>query len=205
MTKYTAIGFDWGGVIEGEPAQKFTAGAAAVLGVSVDTYLEAYYRHNHLFNLGDGGWSAVAEAVCNDLDQPDKCGALMAYAQADFHERKINQSMLALVDKLRTNGYKVGLFSNNTKEKAVVIREQGYDKHFDVTYVSAEVGYMKPDPNGFRALASALGCDSPQQMAFVDDSAKSLSTAQEVGFTPLLFTDIATLLDDLRSLGIKTD
>lgn len=203
--KYTTIGFDWGGVIEGQPGSVFTAGAAKIVGVSPEVYLDTYFRHNAIFNLDEGGWNEVARLICDDLNCPEKVNQLVDYAESQRATRVVNTKMIQLVDRLKKEGYTVGLLSNNDASKAKELSEKGYDKHFDVVHVSAITGLMKPDPKAFEYFAHSLNCDDLKQMIFIDDSDKSLSTASEVGYTPLKFISYEKLVTDLILLNVLPD
>lgn len=120
----------------------------------------------------------------------------------DSREIHLNDGVVGLVDKLKENGYKVGLLSNNTLEYGQDIRATGLDKHFDVFHISAETGDVKPEPKSFIRLSEDLGVN-PTELIFVDDSQKSLSTSGEVGFTPLLYDNLEQCLDELKTLGIS--
>lgn len=111
-----------------------------------------------------------------------------------------NRPVLDLVDTLRNSGYKTGLLSNNTLEAAEMMRGEGINTHFDAFIVSAEVGMMKPDPSIYALLCQQLSVQ-PSELIFIDDSKKSLSTAEECGFTPVLFTDYESLVRDLKRLS----
>jgi putative hydrolase of the HAD superfamily len=110
--------------------------------------------------------------------------------------------VLALVDAKRTQSFRDGLLSNNPHEMAAKMRAEGIDKHFDVFHVSAETGYVKPEVEAFENFAKELGV-APQELVFIDDSAKSLSSAQQVGFIPIQYTGYDALVTRLAELGIK--
>ena len=50
-------------------------------------------------------------------------------------------------------------------------------------------------------LIDQLGV-APEELVFTDDSVPSLSTADEIGYTPLLFTGHDNLVNDLKALNI---
>ncbi len=202
-TTIKAIGFDYAGVIEDMPMPLFRDGASAALGVSVAAFKEAYFHHNHMINKGD-----VTEDVRRQMwtQVADELGKLANLEQllTFIRERpkgKINQEMLALVDMLREKGYKVGLLSNNSTAAANEMRDHGIHKHFDAFIVSAEENVMKPEPAAFQLLAERLSA-SVTELVFIDDAEKSLSAASEIGFTPILFTDISSLRIKLKDLSI---
>jgi putative hydrolase of the HAD superfamily len=53
------------------------------------------------------------------------------------------------------------------------------------TLTSVEVGFRKPDPRGFAALAALLGCDTGE-MLFVGNEEKDVVGARAAGMVPVL-------------------
>lgn len=198
--KYKAVGFDWGGVLNGKPGKFFGQKVSELLGTTHEKYLEAYFHHNKKINRGEVTWEELWSLVLTELGQPEKVQEIMKISQ-EFNADSLNQDVLGLVDKLRALGYKVGLLSNNTREKAVMMREKGLDKHFDVFHISAETALVKPEPEAFRHLADELDIEI-SELVFIDDSEKSLSTSRECGFTPILFESYEQLENELIKLGI---
>ena len=198
---YQAVGFDWGGVLNGQPGQFFGQAVANLLGVTHEEYLAAYYTHNSKINRGEISEEELWLLVLTEIGQPEKTKQVMALSRAANAE-KTNQAVLDLVDKLRNSGYKVGLLSNNIPEKAALMRQTGLDKHFDVFHISAETSYVKPEPAAFSHFAAALGVIQTE-LIFIDDSEKSLSTAATCGFTPVLFESYDKLKSDLLKLGVR--
>lgn len=203
--KYRAVGFDYGGVIGGvgNTGNNFSDMARLLLGVSEDTFAETYFGMNHKINLGEvATWREFWTEFLDKLGQPEKLDELMVLSdESSRNLLVIDYDMLALVDKLRQSGFKVGLLSNTTLEGAQYMREQGLAKHFDAFNASAEIKLMKPNPEAFAKLARELGVRL-DELVFIDDGEKSLSTAKECGFTPILFTGRDDLLNQLQLLGI---
>ncbi len=113
----------------------------------------------------------------------------------------INLKILDLIDNLRQQGLKVGMFSNFTKEAASKMRETGLDKHFDAFLVSAEIGHAKPSVEAFTALTEKMGI-LPTELIFIDDTKESLSSSKQAGFHPILFRGYELLVEELTSLGV---
>ncbi len=198
--QYKAVGFDYGGVIKGLPGSFFSAGVADLLGITKEQYQEAYFRHNKKINRGEVTWPQLWKLVLTDLGQPNKVDAVMELSNSVF-DQAVNQNMLDLVDRIKAKSYKVGLLSNNTIEAGQKMRKLGINKHFDVFHISAETRFVKPEPEAFAYFAQELGI-LPSELIFIDDAEKSLSTAQECGFTPLLFESYEQLVKELTKLGI---
>lgn len=205
MKKIKAIGFDYGGVIGGDPSigHTFTAQSAALLGITVDEWRQAYFSLNHLLNTNkDISREVFWQRFVSQFGQPDKLEETLALDSAMSDRYLIvNQAIIALIDQLRESGYKVGLLSNATGEVAQKIKALNLEPHFDQFIFSIEISLQKPDKAAFAYLAKALGADL-SELAFVDDAAMSLSTAADVGYTPILFKSYDQLVTDLTALKV---
>lgn len=197
----TAVGFDWGGVLNGKPGTVFFEDMLALLEVDSVTYNTAYFSHNKKANRGDIFWDELWYLVLNDLGKLDKYDDVLTL-NAKSQANAPNHEVLALVDRLRANGYRLGMLSNNSVERADILRHEGLDKHFDVFHISAETGLVKPEPEAFLRFANDLEVPM-NELVFIDDMKKSLSKAGECGYTPILFENYTKLVDDLKKLGIR--
>jgi putative hydrolase of the HAD superfamily len=199
---YKAIGFDYGGVLTGITSAEYSEKIAALLDISKERYQQVYYWHNRKVNLGLISWRQLWELVLRDLGKIDKLDELLdLFNHSDFGI--INQSILGLVSSLRSKGYKTGLLSNNTAQAAAKMRQQGLARYFDVLHISAETGFVKPELNAFEHFAESLKV-TLAELIFIDDSVKSLSTAKDIGYHPILFKDYGSLVTDLTKLGVLT-
>lgn len=196
-----AIGFDYGGVIKGNPGAIFGAGITDILNVTDEQFYKAYYKHNKAVNRGEITWPTLWKLVLTDLNKSDKFQEVMALHNKVYNQ-SLNSNMLELVDTLRKSGYKVGLLSNNTLDEEAKMISQHLEQHFDVLHVSASTGFVKPEPAAFIKFASDLGVNM-NELVFIDDSAKSLSTAKECGYAPILFKSYEQLLDELANEGVN--
>ncbi len=196
-----AIGFDYGGVVAGIPGPEFERQAVGLLGVDLETFKSAYFEFNHLMNNNvlsrDEFWKKVVE----ELGRPEKFSELIGFIDS-LPQHLINIEIIELSDRLRGNGYKTGLLSNNTLETAQKFRASGLAAHFDAAVFSAEIGVSKPNPQAFKIFCERLGV-APAEMAFIDDTEKSLTGAAAVGFSPILFTGYEALIQALRAKGVN--
>jgi epoxide hydrolase-like predicted phosphatase len=200
--QYKAIGFDYGGVINGKPGSFFTEKFCEFVGVSKEEYKKVYFAYNRKFNADE----PITERelwtyVLTDLNKIEKLDGVMNLVNEFRLKKELNKNVLQLVDNLRSKSYRTGLLSNNNQEAAGRMRRDGLDKHFDVFIVSAEVGVMKPDPEIFQLFIEKLQV-KPEELIFIDDAEKSLSSAKECGFKPLLFKSYQNLVNDLKTLQV---
>lgn len=203
MTIYKAIGFDWGGVLNGKPGKFFGEAVSNEIGVTPEQYGVAYFHHNMKFNSGAIDSQELWTLVVTELgcpNEPELVRRILEISRA-ANADNVNEDVLLLVDLLRQKGYKVGLITNNSTDKADLMRQARLDEHFDAFDVSVETGLVKPDPAAFNHLADELGV-KVSELIFIDDTPYSLSTARETGFTPILFDSYEQLVNDLARLGI---
>lgn len=198
---YKAIGFDWGGVLNGRPGKYFGMGLAELLDITEEQFKDAYFAHNKEFNQGLITLEELWIRVLADAGRTDRLEDTLRYVGNSSYDSP-NEDVIALVDSLRSHGYKTALLSNNTVAKGEQLRTEGFDRHFDVFHISAETGIAKPEPQAFINLANDLEVE-PSEMIFIDDTPKSLASSNEVGFTPVLFEDYEQLVAELQKLGVK--
>lgn len=198
---FKAIGFDYSGVIADIPGSEFNKRVAELLSVDEKTFQDVYFEFNHLMNNKILSCQDFWKKVTEELGAHDKYENLIKFIK-ELPRHEINNQIIGLVDQLRVNGYKVGLLSNNDVTAANRFRETGLADHFDAVVVSAEIGYSKPHPKAFEIFIKQIGIMA-NELIYIDDTEKSLTTAKEVGYHPILFTNYDSLLYDLGVLGIK--
>lgn len=193
-----AIGFDWGGVLV--PSKPIMPGISVILGIPQQELYSFYLQHNHKANVENMPYKDLWKFLLKELGHLDKeQQALEHMSKQQTHELDLN--MLELVQELKSLDYKVGLLSNNTKEAGSRMRGVGLDKYFDTFLISAEIGFQKPNPKAFEVLLSELDVE-PSELIFTDDSIPSLSTSEEIGYTPILFKDYDQFRQELVNLGV---
>lgn len=192
-----AVGFDYGGVVSGLPGGYFDAQVATLLNVSVEDYRQVYFLHNKKLMSANQIWQLVLADLGKESLYEQLCSLISSLNKA----KTINSDILDLVKKLRDSGCKVGLQSNNSKEKANLMRAQGLEAYFDVLCISAEIGYSKPDKRAFSYLASELGVEM-QELVFIDDEPTSLKNSERDGYKPILFKSYKQLIKGLALLGL---
>jgi putative hydrolase of the HAD superfamily len=207
MKKIKAIGFDYAGVIGGSDVvgKSFTRSICEQLDMDVEEYRKIFFSMNHLINTGQKTPPEFWEILLKEVDKLDQLDAVLDIWDM-FENRllQVSERMIELVKTLKTNGYKVGLLSNATSDFGNTLRTKGVDLHFDVFMISGDVGLMKPNPELFRMFINELGVNA-DEFVFIDDAEKSLSTAGECGFHPILFRSYEGLIVELEELNINVN
>ena len=114
----------------------------------------------------------------------------------------VDLKMVDLIERLaRTN--RVLIFSNTTAEnwERVDILTAGRLAHLE-TYLSHEIGAVKPHVPAFRLVAESAGLE-PGRCLFIDDRADNVDGARQAGFEAEVFTDQASLEALLRRAGVR--
>lgn len=199
---YKAVVFDFGGVIETTPDGNPLKKVADVIGISIDDFHKEYFKHNHLSNVNGLPWEETVADITSQLtDSEDKIEQSRQIILDHIASRKINQELVDFFQILRQQGHKVAIFSNNTAR----LRQQLIDEKIldlvDEAVISAEIGFQKPSKEAFDILFQKLSLQ-PEEVIFIDDAPKSLETAGEIGYTPILFEGNDRLKKDLKALGI---
>ncbi|KAI6219211.1 Bifunctional epoxide hydrolase 2 [Aphelenchoides besseyi] len=88
------------------------------------------------------------------------------------------------IEKLKANGIKLGLLTNNgywsTKKKRTTILDHA-DQIFDVVVESAREGVRKPDPKIYEIMLERIG-KKAEECIFIDDLKQNVDAAANLGF-----------------------
>jgi putative hydrolase of the HAD superfamily len=94
-----------------------------------------------------------------------------------------DDSTLGVLDRLRADGYRLGLTSNATADTAEAWPSTSLARRFDVAMFSCVVGAAKPDQRIWLAAMTALGAE-PADCFYVGDGADGeLEAAEALGLT----------------------
>ena len=150
----------------------------------------------------DAIFAAEAKALGHDLRGED----VLAVLAGDIRSR-----MVAALDWLKGNGYRIGCITNNvptgngagmarTAEKAAAIAAML--ARFDCVIESSKVGIRKPDPAIYSMACEVLGV-TPEQCVYLDDLGINCKPAAELGMAAIKVTDEVQALRDLeQAIGV---
>lgn len=190
--------WDYGGVLELSPLE-LMAEVSKLLGVTREELGEVYFRYNHLANAHNMPWGEMfAKVVAEFDDSEDTQNKVTALIKQANEEKVLNEPLIQYIRTLRTRGYHTAVLSNYSDGLRSRLAQQGILDLFDTVVVSGEVGMQKPSPEIFAYTASAIGVEV-SEMLFVDDTKKSLSTASEIGYAPVLFENTEQCIVDVET------
>ena len=143
---------------------------------------------------------AVAELTAR---HPEQRALIEAYYDRwpDMMAGEIEDTV-AILAELRLRNHRLYALSNWSAETFPHARARfGFLDWFHGTLISGEVGVKKPDPRIFHILFQRHGI-SPDRAIFIDDSARNVVAARELGLETLHFTSGAALRLDLERRGL---
>jgi HAD superfamily hydrolase (TIGR01509 family) len=107
--------------------------------------------------------------------------------------------MTELLELWSQEGYRLACLSNDVVEWSEVLRRRfGLTRWIDIWVISGDIGLRKPDPLAYRRLLDALGTDS-SEVLFMDDRARTVAAATELGVLTVQVTGIDTTAEAVRS------
>lgn len=213
MTRDTVI-FDFGGVITSSPFEAFNRMEAErglphnlvrrINSANPDANAWALFERAEIDAVRfDALFAHEARALGHDLPGRD----VLALLSGD-----IRPDMVAALDWLKANGYRIGCITNNvpsghgaqmssTAQKAEVIA--AIMARFDHVVESSKVGIRKPDPAIYRLACDALGV-VPGQCVYLDDLGINCKPAAALGMAAIKVSASAQALADLEiALGLE--
>lgn len=114
---------------------------------------------------------------------------------------EVHASMVERVVRLRDEGYRTGLVTNNIREGSAHWRALlAVDELFDVIVDSSEVGMRKPNPAIYLHTLEMLGGVPPGRAVFLDDQPGNVAGAERAGLTAILVVDPAQAIAELDAL-----
>ncbi|MEM6529582.1 MAG: HAD family phosphatase [Chloroflexota bacterium] len=112
----------------------------------------------------------------------------------------LDTDMIAFIEKLRTDGHRVALLSNDVAELLLPRMERlGIRDLFDPLLVSSTIGIMKPYRGAYRAVLDALKMNASDTI-FIDDRDENIMGAEALGIYGIHYTDGMDLAGALEPL-----
>jgi glucose-1-phosphatase len=148
------------------------------------------------------------QAELGEIDPITLRSLLLAALDADIDDDTLragwslafdpDDTVLALIDRLAVPAV---LFTNNGPMvdsclDHELFRVRGRFAH---VFLSWELGAAKPEPAAYQTVSTKLEVEG-SQIFFVDDSAENVAAAREHGWQAEVFTDVATLEQQLGAL-----
>jgi putative hydrolase of the HAD superfamily len=200
-----AVFFDFDGVLTTNSSATTFACAqlAERTGLEYDRLLSCYWDQGADLLLGRKSfadiWPAFCKCVGQDID--------IALLRPIFKATPMNAPMFELAKRIRSNEVKIGIITDNDKERFDTLIELFHLRAlFDCLIVSSETGKMKDEPEPFEQALSRMHI-KPEEMVFIDNQEKNLEIPSKMGIHTLFYdderNDISALIRELVGLGIQ--
>ncbi len=153
-----------------------------------------------VFKLGrrvDAGQADYAELIRFTAEQTGETEETVRY---QLEHTVANDELFAYIAATLKPRYKLGVLSNASSTKVfdeVFTLEQA--ALFDVVTLSHHTGLTKPDGAAYETIAARLGV-APGECLFVDDQERHVAGARAVGMRALVYTDVASLEEEIASV-----
>lgn len=210
MSRYSAVIFDFGGVITSSPFEAFNRMEAA-RGLPRD-----FVRSVNSANPDSNAWARFERAECSAVEFD---ALFAAEARALGHDLDgasviaclsgdIRSAMVAALDRLKAVGFKLGCITNNvpsgqgagmagSAEKAAAV--EAIMARFDHVIESSKIGIRKPDRRIYAMMCDALDVE-PSDCIYLDDLGINCKPAAALGMAAIKVTSGQQAIMDLENL-----
>jgi putative hydrolase of the HAD superfamily len=193
-SQIAVIGFDYGGVIEISDFNPI-AEIQKILEVSKEDWQRVYFSYNHLSNKGNLIWHDIIILTAKEFtDSEEKFLRIEEVLMKHSESKRLNHELIDFITDKLQGKYKIALISNYSKGLRPKLEGHGIDSFFDYIIISNEVGYQKPEPEIFNYLFEMADITA-DKFVFIDDTPRSLETAGQIGYTPVLFTETKEVIE----------
>ncbi len=201
MTRIRHVLLDADGVLQRVPGG-LAAALEPFLGDRTGEFLTRAWADEAPTLLGCGDFLPLLATALADFGVGVPAGTIR---DAVWHTIEVIDTTRAVALGLRQAGYGVHLATNQNPERAGYMRSAlGYDRLFDSSLYSCDLGLAKPDPAFFLEASRRIGAD-PSAVLLIDDSAPNIAGARSVGMGAELWSHdqpARTLTDLLAAHGI---
>ena len=112
---------------------------------------------------------------------------------------RLDNLLVEFIRRLRPD-YKTGLLSNHLPDLRRALREDWkIETAFDTIVISAEVGFLKPDPHIYWLALDRLQV-SPAEAVFIDDFTRNLAGAEAIGLRTIHFRNTDQVCRDVKKI-----
>lgn len=113
-------------------------------------------------------------------------------------ENTLNQDVLETVRRMREQGTKIYLASDQEKNRGeYLLRELKLSEETDGAFLSYQLGMQKHDRAFFEEIIARLNVQEPRRIVYWDDDQKNVDVAASVGIDARLYADYESFFQEL--------
>lgn len=198
ITTIRALLFDYGGVLAEEGFREGLFFIARQRGLDADAFYkvaqEGVYDSGFVTGEGDEAdfWRYLRERF--PLQGDDR-----SLSTEILQRFVLRPQLMALVRRLRANGFVVGILSDQTVWLDQLDRQDHFYREFDRLYISYRLGKGKRDASLFEDVAVDLGL-APDEVIFIDDNRGNVERARSRGMIGIEYVSGEQCLAQLEAL-----
>jgi putative hydrolase of the HAD superfamily len=193
--KLRAVIFDYGNVICRPPTEQQLSEAAALCGLTVEDFVQAFWHKRREYDRGSDArayWQDIAASSGRVFDEP--LIAEMMRREVDFWGH-FDARVLSWAQDLRRAGLRTSILSNLPRTLGQKLRaERGFLAHFDQVTFSYELGVIKPEAPIYHHAIQGLDVE-PAEALFLDDRPENVEGARATGIHAEVFTSWEDFLE----------
>lgn len=172
-------------------------------------FADKHIKHDHLLQQKAAElMTALNKGRVNYSDFIKEISEMTGINEATAYRQIMrNAPNMRLLDYIRTTlkpTYKIGLLSNTGRDRLDELLSADDLRLFDALSLSFETGYLKPQPEAYKAAATSLHV-SVQDCVFIDDQAKRCQGALAVGMQAIVYQNFEQMKRDLESVLTKSE
>ena len=196
--KIDIVLFDFGGVIAEEGFKQGLTAVARTNGVDegafVQTAFDIIYSTGYV--LGKAPESAFWDALKRETGVRGDDASLR---NEIFSRFILRDWMIDLVNKLKANGIKVGILSDQTDLLEELDKKYDFFRLFNYVFSSYRLGKGKRDPSLFDDVARAVNVEQ-DRILFIDDDPGHVDRARQRGWKVILYIERAGFQKELEEI-----
>jgi len=191
-----AVIFDYGGVVTSGGAKGLSYSLAEKMGLDNDV----------AFGLIQSAWEKLVRGNISEAEFWQEVGQKngrmipdnLRHIWNSWEDMRPRPEIVELITSLKADHIVVGLLSNTLSITSKDIRAHGGYDWFDPCILSYQVGYAKPDAEIYKILLASLPSIQPDEILFVDDQARCMPPARQLGIRTLIATEPAEIIAGVR-------
>lgn len=196
--KIDIVLFDFGGVIAEEGFKQGLTAVARANGVDEGAFVQAAFDiiYSTGYVLGKAPESAFWDALRRETGVRGDDASLR---NEIFSRFILRDWMIDLVNKLKANGIKVGILSDQTDLLEELDKKYDFFRLFNYVFSSYRLGKGKRDASLFDDVARAVNVE-PDRILFIDDDPGHVDRARQKGWKAMLYIEQAGFQKELEEI-----
>lgn len=200
-----AILFDFDGVLttDATGSQSICNYICKKTGLDIEKFEKEYYKYNDDLLYGEINHEEIWEKLCKGLNTKIDINTLYE----SFINTPIDNKMIAFIDELKEQNYKIGMVTDNKKDRIDdIVKYYDWNKIFDSITISAEVGSGKDCNEIFVKTIDCLNVNAVE-CVFIDNQEKNLIIPKSMGMNVIYFNqderNYKKLIQKFKALSIN--